>query len=1777
MGKELVAKGQATITTLDDAYHISQSVGEYVFPALSDGTIAIAVTVTSAVKVTQGNINHTDFSIGAISKPAGFNSIAIDNVKKTVTYSINAGTTVLADHGTLIIPVIIGEVTYTLSFGWAKARAGTPGVDSNLLDWVNDWNNNKTEINKTTVITPKIFAGVKHSDGTLTGTAIGQFALSVKSSSGSITTETVEGIYGFKEGHKIFFVDNKGNAGLGYGEQCIKYNASTGKIEFSSGVSLQWTTAINQAKTEAVNSAAATAQSKADAAKNAAISASTAHIDTKISELQVGGDNLLQNGDFRYYSTKNDIGWDEGLNGNCDIRNWGTGYNSGVSEPSKGYHAHLNVSTFSFPVLELINKNSSVGYARRWMGISTSVYRKERLMPGCYYTFSADLMVDTAGMTIHGGLYSTKKNKTAAGFNSGSYSLTPTVLNQWQRLSYTFLLDSEVDLAQNASFYIYGHSGAEGIAYVRNVSLQAGTKGSWVRCQADVEKEVEEAKKAGTDARVVADALAGKANSEGWATKLTYIDKSGIFTGTLSANVVNALKLNASQITSGTIAAARLDVTALKASLITAGNIEALTLKVTRGTVGGWTIDSDSACRGTKNNTSGNFTAASGSVTLGSNGLRGFKWRLEATGAGALAGGNILWDASGNVTFGSAVTLLWSKPVDSITAALGGSGFPKVTHITGAGIYTGSITASQITAGTISADRIASGSITATKLDAASIRSSIINTDYINGLSCTFSKGKIGGWTINTSQIYKNNVCLGSDGSIANGTKWKLNNDGSGQIAGGNISWNSAGTVAFSAAVSLNWKNDIEAAKTANYGYRYYNKIIINGESNKYYPVIFKGGEQSVKRDILIRRSYSEQAPADWDNNSTTHKGGLILLLKTNFGGWGGASYSWDIYELSECYSRMFAGAVHCGNSCMFAVFLRGGGATGAVYHLYSDQSIENTSYSPSPIPAAPQIAYSSDLIFQSGDSKSYAPAPRTLTSVVENEIRRHRFIALAQSTDTTLTQHPLTYIGSTGIYTGTLTAAQVNAVNISASSIQSGTLSADRIAAGSISATKLDATSIRSSIINTDYINGLSCTFTKGRIGGFTIGSDNMSVGAIGGAGATPLQIRSASAGSGYWYTGAYRPLGVALTWHQSSNAGHIVFGQVAGSGSTVKMGFIGIQMMAWDNTEYFCLSANYTKSGGKEVYNRIAGWAFDHNHIWKNNISLGSDGSIANGTKWKLNNDGSGQLAGGNISWNASGTVTFASSVSSAWASGIATTQELASAMAFGKMLYRDPTFYNGNNSVNVYNNSGNGTVTITRQQDSTAPNDSKYVLLIKNTGTSSPYCGGFYFGNMTSYRKIFVARIIARIPSGREISYHSNSIGTGGSQKWLTSTAGTGEWREYVCKVTCGTAGFSSTNFFALTGAVGSTASPVQWSVAYATVFDVTSTEKYTTTIDGNGIYTGTVRAGQVVVDSALVVGGSSYNGSISVRDAGNAVKVTLDRSGITAIGGRIGGFTLSDHALYSTNVTAGHTIGIQNNGYIYNRNSSTNADYWALNTDGSAMFGSGKIKFNADGSGYIANQNISWDTGGNVTMSGTITATAGKIAGFTISGNKLVNTASDSGIEFSSMIGSASLYINTSSALISMRADSSRTGISIQTYASGARGMYILANAGSKYAIESYGPVQFGQRSSERWCVPGVLYVGCKYSVGYNNYYYKVWGDGLTISSFSHIGDGKYRVYHNLNHTNYTVMAILWSSTTYYGFFRLLERTSTYFVIQNIGSSGKADAGAFDFIIMGRNVW
>ena len=176
----------------------------------------------------------------------------------------------------------------------------------------------------------------------------------------------------------------------------------------------------------------------------------------------------------------------------------------------------------------------------------------------------------------------------------------------------------------------------------------------------------------------------------------------------------------------------------------------------------------------------------------------------------------------------------------------------------------------------------------------------------------------------------------------------------------------------------------------------------------------------------------------------------------------------------------------------------------------------------------------------------------------------------------------------------------------------------------------------------------------------------------------------------------------------------------------------------------------------------------------------------------------------------------------------------KELASAMSLGSMLFSDPTFKNGSNQINTYNNKGNGTVTVSRvSKIQGCPSDSKYCIEIKTTGEANPNHGGFYFGNPTRANAIFVTRIIAKIPVGLSIGWYSNSTGNNSSNKWLTPVNGTGKWQEYIHILKCGDSGsFSSTSFFALDGGVKPTTDkPILWHLAYATVFDLTENDETT----------------------------------------------------------------------------------------------------------------------------------------------------------------------------------------------------------------------------------------------------------------------------------------------------------------------------------------------------------
>lgn len=202
--------------------------------------------------------------------------------------------------------------------------------------------------------------------------------------------------------------------------------------------------------------------------------------------------------------------------------------------------------------------------------------------------------------------------------------------------------------------------------------------------------------------------------------------------------------------------------------------------------------------------------------------------------------------------------------------------------------------------------------------------------------------------------------------------------------------------------------DSIAAAKSANFGYRYATSIVVYGDSDKFYPVVIKAGNQDVKREIFIFRNYYEQAPSDW--YTSTHKGGLTLKIKCNFGGWGGANYSWEIIDLEEMYSIMFSGAVNVMSNMAFAIFLRGGGTTGATYHLYSDQSLTTEKYGI----ASPHVCLNGDSLGVTGQYSWNAPSYRgmknsasgsnALLDAYAEEIRIRRITKLSQNNDARLT-----------------------------------------------------------------------------------------------------------------------------------------------------------------------------------------------------------------------------------------------------------------------------------------------------------------------------------------------------------------------------------------------------------------------------------------------------------------------------------------------------------------------------------------------------------------------------------------------------------------------------------------------------------------------------------------------------------------------------------------------------------------------------------------------------
>lgn len=243
-----------------------------------------------------------------------------------------------------------------------------------------------------------------------------------------------------------------------------------------------------------------------------------------------------------------------------------------------------------------------------------------------------------------------------------------------------------------------------------------------------------------------------------------------------------------------------------------------------------------------------------------------------------------------------------------------------------------------------------------------------------------------------TSSLYYCDLIDFSDGTY---TYSAVNKSSSYQAA------QEAYTTAQKAQSTADSAKDFADKVKSTHGYQYKYDIALNGDANTYYPVVLRGGDQNVMREIMVKRGYGEKAPTDWNGHPTSKGISLLLKIKCNFGGWGGANYSWWIHDLEECYGNVFAGADRCMANMGFYVYLRGGGETGALYHIYSDQPLVATQMNGS----SPMACYNSDRIGWSGgtsDNPTYswnAPAPRTLTENVVNEIASKKYIDVAANT----------------------------------------------------------------------------------------------------------------------------------------------------------------------------------------------------------------------------------------------------------------------------------------------------------------------------------------------------------------------------------------------------------------------------------------------------------------------------------------------------------------------------------------------------------------------------------------------------------------------------------------------------------------------------------------------------------------------------------------------------------------------------------------------------------
>ena len=659
-----IAKGSITLDTVNDAYTVSLSKQSCVIHADFDGSNPQLSEAQTTVTVLRGD-KVMAFDCAPVVDDGSNINFTIENTNRTSYRIVLTSIPTNSLEGTLQFRITTDDgYATTIQFSYTVVR------ESTMLDWIQAWENNKTTIGSTSIITPKLFVGKKITGSYdslaevpgLTGVYIGP------------SENDSCGLYGYKDSIEIFHLDETGGKiggwsinelGLFSSDNNMRILASgsiialqdgetlwqiceDGNVAFAKGNVLMYADGsaefTGKITSESGNIGGWNIAPGKMVSSSIELSAASNYIAIANIENVEGSDNPLSDNHFNW------------------VKQYGGVAMYYVSSQDYGFIAHNNSG-------KLVFSSGKVNKIAGWNFEENAFYLGE-------------------------------KNNNAGEYTSAVGWLTIGT-NGLRGYSWYIDINGDVSLAHgmveftNTGSHISGWTLGSNKLSTKRVAILSGESGSGLYMTHSVN---------------------GSFDIANYSTMINFIRSSG------------GLYLNVSETSAN----------------FNAYNNQGQRLFSLTGDginyIAGWRFDNDVLYTGTKC-TSG-YTANASDITIGATGIRGYKWRLESDGSGALAGGNITWasDGSGSLANGK---ISWKENGDVV--------FSDKVKISWGNLGETIIDNKGVFAGKINADNITTGDLRAIDIYAANI------------------------------QQEEN--------------KWELKKDGSGQLASNGFRWTTEGDI----------------------------------------------------------------------------------------------------------------------------------------------------------------------------------------------------------------------------------------------------------------------------------------------------------------------------------------------------------------------------------------------------------------------------------------------------------------------------------------------------------------------------------------------------------------------------------------------------------------------------------------------------------------------------------------------------------------------------------------------------------------------------------------------------------------------------------------------------------------------------------------------------------------------------------------------------------------------------------------------------------------------